>query len=245
MSAISLVFSRDLVAFLSVPVDKGEIEYALVRRASIKDIVEALGVPHPEIGCLRANGREVDFSYLPENRHRIEVYGQTAPVDVRTATLLRPHPLPAITFAVDVNVARLAPLLRMIGMDCWYQNNVADATLAHIAHQQQRILLTRDRLLLKRKEVLFGHLVRSQDPQQQLAEIIDLYGLRPLIDPFSRCMSCNGKLQPTSKKQILHRLEPLTKKYYDIFHSCTECGKIYWPGSHRQRMEKEIEAILA
>lgn len=244
-NVIHLVFNPILVALLAHPPESGEIHYHLTRRASIKDIIEALAVPHTEVGCLLANGAAIDFSYIPAAGDRIEILPLSPPVDVRVATPLRPHPLPTISFAVDANVAKLAPLLRMIGMDCWYQNDVEDATIAHIAHQQQRILLTRDHLLLKRKEVVFGHLLRSQDPHQQLRETVDLYGLRPLMDPFSRCMACNGQLREISKNQIRNRLEPLTKKYYDTFHLCSDCGKIYWPGSHRQRMEQKINALLA
>ncbi|MDH3394290.1 MAG: hypothetical protein OEL66_09800, partial [Desulfobulbaceae bacterium] len=114
MSTISLVFSRYFFDLLTVSPDQGVILYPLVRRASIKDIIEALGVPHPEVGSLLANGAEIDFSYIPEDNDRIKVSPLTSPVDVVTPSILRPQPFPATTFAVDVNVAKLAPLLRMI-----------------------------------------------------------------------------------------------------------------------------------
>ena len=245
MSVITLFFSGNLLELLAIAPQNGSLHYSLARRASIKDIIESQGVPHTEVGTLLVNSSEIDFSYLPLHRDQIEILPLSPVVDVLTPTILRPTPLPKISFAVDVNVAKLAPLLRMVGMDCWYENNVADRTLADIAHDQQRILLTRDTLLLKRKQVVYGHLVRTQQPAQQLREIIDLYGLQPLMNPFSRCMRCNGELREASKTQIHHRLEPLTKKYYDTFHQCGECGKIYWAGSHRQRMQKKIAAILA
>ncbi len=246
MNAITLVFRGDLSAQLTIPPTKGEdVRYPLARRASIKDIIEALGVPHTEVGALLGNGVEIDFAYLPVPRDRIEILPPIPPVDVCSPTRLRPEPLPAVAFAVDANVAKLAPLLRMLGMDCWHQRDVDDATLATVSRNQQRVLLTRDTKLLKRKQVVYGHLVRAQEPPRQLREIIEFYGLRPLIVPFSRCLLCNGKLLAADKNDIRHRLEPLTEKYYDSFRRCGDCEKIYWPGSHRQRMEESIAAILA
>ena len=245
MSELILLFHGDLPKLLSVPSKNGEIRYPLNRRASIKDIIESLAIPHTEIGTLLVNGKEVDFSCLPTSDDRIEIFPQTPVVDVLRPTILRPAPLPAIAFAVDVNVAKLAPLLRMVGMDCWYENRINDRSLADLAHRQQRILLTRDTLLLKRNQVVYGHLVRAQNPEDQLREVIDLYGLRPLLNPFSRCMKCNGELSETNKERIYHLLETLTKKYYDTFFQCRGCGKIYWAGSHRQRMQERIRAILA
>ena len=245
MGSITLFFRGDLCDLLTRRPEAGEVCYPLTRRASLKDIIEAQGIPHPEIKALLVNGAEVDFSYLPVANDRIEVLPLTPVVDVLTATRLRPEPLPAIAFAVDVNIAKLAPLLRMVGMDCWYENNVSDLSLARLAREQRRILLTRDTQLLKRNQVIHGHLVRSQNPEEQLREVINLYGLRPRLNPFSRCMNCNGELTETSKENIYHHLETLTKKYYHSFHQCRGCGKIYWAGSHRQRMEKKISAILA
>ena len=246
MNAITLVFRGNLSAQLTDPrATAEEIRYPLARRASIKDIIEALGVPHPEVDGLRRNGAEIDFTYLPVPQDRIEILPHVPPVDVCSPTCLRPEPLPAVAFAVDANVAKLAPLLRMIGMDCWYQANVDDDFIADLSRRQQRILLTRDTGLLKRKQVVYGHLVRAQEPSRQLREIIEFYGLRPLLTPFSRCLLCNGKLQAVEKNDIRHRLEPLTEKYYDSFRRCGDCEKIYWPGSHRQRMERSIAATLA
>ncbi len=220
------------------------MRYPLDRRASIKDIIEALGVPHPEVGALLANGHAVDFGYLPAAGDRIAVRPLRPPVDPCRATLLRPQPLTAIRFVVDVNVARLAPLLRMVGLDAAYVTGADDLRLAELAHAEQRILLTRDTALLKRKQVVYGHLLRSQQPPQQLREVVDLYGLSPRLRPFSRCMACNGQLRPVAKETIRHRLEPLTEKYYHDFLRCPGCGKIYWAGSHREKMAARFAALL-
>ena len=108
--------------------------------------------------------------------------------------------------------------------------------LVEVAGREKRILLSKDKALLKRKEVVFGYLVREIHPERQLAEIVHLFGLKEQCKPLSRCLRCNGLLQPVGKEQIIERLEPLTKKYYDSFHQCPGCGKIYWPGTHRDKM---------
>jgi hypothetical protein len=124
----------------------------------------------------------------------------------------------------------------MAGFDTFYQNYISDPELAEVAVREKRILLSKDKDLLKRKEVEFGYLVREIHPGKQLAEIVHLFGLRDQFKPLSRCLSCNGLLQPVEKQEIIDQLEPLTKKYYDSFRRCRRCRKIYWPGSHRDKM---------
>lgn len=164
------------------------------------------------------------------------VYPLRAPMDVLTATLLRPDPLTGITFAVDMNVGKLATLLRMAGFDTFYKNTISDLELAEVATQQKRILLSKDKDLLKRKTVVFGYLVREVYPKKQLGEVIHLFGLRDQVKPLTRCLNCNAPLHAVGKQQILDQLEPLTKKYYNDFRRCPLCNKIYWPGSHRDNM---------
>ncbi|MDG4476177.1 Mut7-C RNAse domain-containing protein [Thiovibrio frasassiensis] len=212
------------------------IHYELTRAASLKDIVEALGVPHTEVGRLTVAGKEISFAAPGANNDRLDVYPLCPPVDVSIPTLLRPVPLPSVAFAVDMNVGKLATLLRMAGFDTFYHNDIADPDLVALALREQRILLSKDTDLLKRKEVVFGYLVREIYPEDQLAEVVHLFGLKDQLKPLSRCLRCNGMLQPVAKQQIIAQLEPLTKKYYDSFRQCQGCSKIYWPGSHRDRM---------
>jgi hypothetical protein len=212
------------------------IEYQLTRQASVKDIIEACGVPHTEVGRLTVAGREIPFSWPGVDSDILEVHPLCAPVDVSSPTLLRPEVLGAVTFAVDMNVGKLATLLRMAGFDTFYRNDISDPDLIAVALREKRILLSKDTDLLKRKEVVFGYLVREIHPEKQLAEIVHLYGIKDQFKPLSRCLRCNGELQPVGKQEIIDQLEPLTKKYYDSFRRCRGCGKIYWPGSHRDKM---------
>lgn len=242
--ALLLDFLGDLPVLLKSDLaTNARAAYDLTRRASIKDIIESMGVPHPEVGCLVLHEQEIPFTYIPRDNDVVEVWPLPVPLDVTRATLLRPTPLERVGFVVDVNVGKLATLLRMAGFDTLYEKSLHDFELADLAVQKKRILLTRDSSLLKRKQVDFGHLVHHSDPGQQLVEIVELYGLAGAMRPFRRCLRCNEMLQPVAKELILSRLKPLTKKHYDTFHWCAPCDKIYWPGSHRDRMEEYLALV--
>jgi uncharacterized protein len=234
-------FHGELKPLLTTPHQDGGIK-VVFRRASVKDMIEALGVPHPEIGAITTKKGEVTFYFLPEDGERIEVSPLILPTEVTKPSLLRPEPLKTIRFVADLNVSKLGRLLRMAGFDVGGGNLQNDAALAEAA-AAGRILLTRDRQLLKRRQVIFGHLVRACEPQAQFREVVKLYGLAGKAKPFTRCMLCNTKLHPVSKEPILPRLEPLTRKYYDVFAYCTRCDKVYWAGSHREKMAALLAAL--
>jgi hypothetical protein len=241
--AIELILHGDLPRFLP----KGRRQQVippirLERKTSVKDFLEALGVIHPEIHRILVNGEERGFTYPVGPNDRIEVFGLDRPTDPTAATLLRPG-LPTIRFAVDANVGKLAGLLRMCGFDTFFDPALNDESLAEISRRERRIILSRDHALLKRKKVSHGRLIRHAKPVEQLREIVDLYALRQRLAPFSRCLRCNGHLREVAKTEIIGRLQPLTRKYYDDFRICPGCDRLYWPGSHRERMLKIIEEI--
>ena len=206
------------------------------RRTSVKDEIEAAGIPHTEIAAINVNDIAVSFEHILEASSRIDVIPCTAPFDVCAASTLRPQPFHDVRFLVDANVGKLAKLLRMAGFDTAYHDTLHDKELAEKASTQQRILLTRDRALLKRKNILYGRLIRSRNPADQLIEVMSLFGIREKANPFSRCLECNSLLESIDKPAILHRLEPLTKKYFESFNRCPSCDKIYWAGSHKDKM---------
>lgn len=238
---ISLDFQGNLRQLLSRRLaGKGVLSYVLRRRTSIKDLIESLGVPHTEVERLLVNGREVSFACIPADGDVVEVVPLRPGVDVTVETLLRPHPLNEISFVVDVNVGKLAPLLRLAGFDAICEQGLSDSELAALAVGQRRIMLTRNRGLLKRRQVEYGYLVRSDEPGQQLVEVIELFGLASALKPFSRCLVCNHGLEPVAKEDIAHRLESLTRKYYDLFSLCIGCGRLYWQGSHHRLLRRYL-----
>lgn len=210
--------------------------------ASIKNLVEAAGVPHPEVGMLLVNGAPVDFTYMVRPGDAIEVYPCTAE-PVPASLLLRP-PLTALRFILDTHLGRLAAYLRMLGFDTLYRNDFDDPELARLAHDESRILLTRDLGLLKRSLVIYGYFVREIVPENQLREVVQRFRLAEAVASFERCTRCNGLVQPVEKAQIDHLLEPRTRQFYDIFHQCQTCGQIYWQGSHFVHMQSVIERVL-
>jgi uncharacterized protein with PIN domain len=226
-----------------------EIHYPLSRQASIKDILEAVGIPHTEIGAIGKESRQLDFNYLPGPGEKLDIYQVPAGAAALQPSLLRPDPPTEIRFLVDINVARLAGLLRMAGFDTVSTGEAENVpTKREIAQQSTRsgrIILSRDKELLKHREVAFGRLVRTQEPKAQLYEIVSFYGLQSDLVPFSRCLRCNGMLEPVDKQRVMDRLEPLTKKYYHRFRRCESCSQIYWKGSHHEKMIALLEPIMA
>lgn len=246
MSRVTLFFEDRLRKLLPRHVgSRNRVEHVLERRTSVKDLIESLGVPHPEIASISVNGSPVDFHYIVGESDQIRVTPISAETDFFSPSLLRRHPLVKLHFVVDVNVGKLAGRLRLLGFDTLFHPGYDDARLAALAGSQRRILLSKDCNLLKRGVVEFGHLIRTDDPDKQIREVVQLFRLREWVRPYSRCLSCNGRLRPVSKEEILPRLLPLTRKYYDSFRICENCQKIYWPGSHRSKMDREVHAILA
>ncbi len=225
--------------------NQNEVVYPLIRRASTKDIIESLHIPHTEIGSIVLNRTQISFQHIPVAGEHLFLYSFSPGTDVTRPSVLRPEPLSTATFMVDINVGKLARLLRMSGIDTRYESALDETDLADHAAAGDRILLSRNRDLLQRKIVTWGHLVRAEHPEKQLLEVITLFGLQKMIRPFSRCLECNTRLPPVQKSTILHRLEPLTRKYYHRFHRCPDCDQIYWRGSHQQHMEQRLRHILS
>lgn len=210
---------------------------------TVKDVLEAMGIPHTEVDLILVNGSSRGFGYRPSAGDRIAAYPMFEALDVGPIARLRPVPLRDPRFVVDVNLGRLARLLRVLGFDVWWSSDADDATLAGISTEQQRILLTRDRGLLKRRAITHGLFVHSQHPEEQTVEVIKRLDLRERLAPFTRCLRCNGALAAVGKQEVLDELEPLTRRYYDEFSRCTGCGRIYWAGSHHARLAGLVETI--
>ena len=220
------------------------IVLALTRRTSIKDQVEAFGLPHTEVGRLLCDGRDIDFSHLVRDHQGFDILPVTVPWDLSRPTLLCPDRLVWPAFLVDPTLGRLARNLRMAGLNTLYRPEWTTADLLKRLGRSRRVLLSRNLELLKRGEVVFGRYIRSEEPAAQLREVLSLFGLRELSHPLVRCLACNGLLKPVAKEAILHRLEPLTIRYYDTFHCCPRCERIYWAGSHVARMQTSLKNAL-
>ncbi len=244
MAVATFRFYEELNDFLPDEQRKVEFEHHFDRRASVKDMIESLGVPHTEIELILSNGESVDFSYLVEDGSRISVYPVFESLDITPLLRLRPSPLRDPRFVVDCNLGRLARYLRLLGFDCLYRNDYTDDVVAQLSQQQHRIVLTRDRRLLHRKIITHGFYVRADSPKEQVREVLRRMNLHGLARPFTRCTRCNGLLHNVNKKAVDHRLEPKTRRYYHDFRQCQACGQVYWQGSHHARAQRLIEQLL-
>ena len=210
---------------------------------TVKDVLEAMGIPHTEIDLILVNGDAKDFGHRPTSGDRIAAYPVFEAFDIGSTARLRPVPLRNPRFVVDVNLGRLARLLRLLGLDVWWSSDAEDQTLVDISLAEQRILLTRDRPLLKRRALTHGLFVRSEDPEEQTREVLRRLHLRQRLAPFTRCVRCNGTLAAVTRDEVIDRLQPLTRRYYDDFSRCTGCAQIYWPGSHHKRLVRLVDGL--
>lgn len=237
-------FYAELNEFLPQSKRKTTFEYNFDEDASIKHIIEAIGIPHTEVDLIIVNGQSVDFSYQPRQEDQISIYPVFETFDISALNHLRPAPLRVTRFVLDTHLGKLAAYLRMLGFDTLYHNNYEDEELANISSKEDRILLTQDRGLLKRSIVTHGYFVHATDPRLQIVEVLKRFQLVNQIEPHKHCMRCNGILQPVAKEDITERLQPQTRQYYDEFYQCQQCGRVYWKGSHYIRMQDFIQYIV-
>ena len=228
-------FLGDLDYFLSNGQRDHSIAVPLSGRVAVKHPIESLGVPHPEIGLIVVNGTSVGFAHHLQPGDEVHVHPWAVMSYGAAAGQLRPRLAHPVRFVLDVHLGQLAVYLRLFGFDALYSNVYDDVTLAQITDEQGRVLLTRDRGLLKRRMVVHGHCVRWSSPCKQLVSVLQRYDLFGDIHPWRRCLRCNGLLESVEKEKILDRLEPKTKLYYEQFQRCADCDQIYWQGSHYTR----------
>jgi hypothetical protein len=228
-----------------LPPERRQIEFlcTIKDRGSIKDAIEALGVPHPEVNLILVNGESVGFDYLVQDGDAISVYPQFTSLKVGDISLVQPEPLDEPRFVLDVHLGKLATYLRLLGFDALYRNDYDDDELAQISSEEKRILLTQDRGLLKRSKVTYGYSVRSDNPEEQTAEVLQRFNLHDEIAPLQRCPRCNGELESVEKAAIEDQLPYYTRLSYDQFSQCQRCHQIYWQGAHYGRLQGLLERV--
>jgi len=238
---VDLRFYAELKDFLAAHQRSGRVSRTFGVAGSVKDMIEACGVPHTEVDLILANGESVDFSYQVGDGDLISVYPVFEAFDISSVVRVRPQALRQTSFVLDGHLGRVARYLRLVGFDSLHSDAWSDYELVSISTDQHRILLTRDVGLLKHGVVTHGYFVRATEPRRQLAEIIGRFHLADCLVPFARCMRCNGLLRPTEKEGIAHRLPHRTRGHFDEYWICTGCEKIYWQGSHHHGLNEIID----
>ena len=238
---VRLRFHGDLNVFLGSKVGDAVIERPLAEKTSIKDVIESCGVPHPEVDLILVDDQPVGFGHTVAADAKVEVF----PVENRDTnnTVKRLQTVGIRKFVADGHLGSLTRNLRLLGFDVIYQRNADDRQLLEVMARENRALLTRDRRLLMHGIVQHGYYPRSQNADEQTIEVVRRFDLSKLIAPFTRCLRCNAPLEEAAKADVIDKLEPLTKIYYDQFRRCPDCKQIYWPGSHFPKLQKRIEEI--
>jgi len=208
-------------------------------------MIEALGVPHTEVELVLVNGESADFSRLLNEGDRVAVYPKFESLDVTPLLRVRDLPLRSTRFVADSHLGGLAHMLRMIGFDTLYDNHFSDDEIVRLALEQERIVLTRDRGLLKRRAITHGCYVHALRSEEQVQEIFNHLDLGRATRPFTRCLNCNAQLHPIEKTRICSLLPPGVREHYQRFSICDSCGRVFWEGSHWQRMRGLVDKLLA
>jgi uncharacterized protein with PIN domain len=243
VSKVTFRFYEELNDFLPKAKRKVAFSYHFICNPSVKDTVEAIGVPHTEIDLILVNGESVGFNYHLRDGDRVAVYPVFESLDISNAMHLRKEPLRRPKYILDVHLGKLAKKLRMLGFDTLYENHYSDAEIVRRANAEKRVILTRDIGILKIKEVERGYWIRSQSPNKQLSEVLNRFDLYARIKPFQRCMLCNGIIEQVEKSEILGEIPAKTKRYYNEFYRCKSCKNIYWKGSHYQKMINYVKSL--
>jgi uncharacterized protein with PIN domain len=237
---VSLSFHGDLVFFLKREEQNCVVSRVLSHKSSVKDVIESCGVPHPEVDLILCDGCSVDFAFQVESEAAIEVF----PITTELLPECRLQDRDVSAFVADGHLGKLVRELRLLGIDVSYRHDATDKQLLETAIRENRALLTRDRPLLMHKVVKSGYFPRSQDPLEQIVEVIRRFSLAEKVKPFVRCLRCNGLLASASKESLLPQLEPLTQLYYQDFLKCSQCGRAYWRGSHMAKLQKRLGMIM-
>ena len=238
-------FYAELNDFLA-PARRGrEFACRCARAATAKHMIEALGVPHTEVELVLVNGESVRFDYALRDADRLAVYPKFEAFDVTPLLRVREHALRETRFVADAHLGGLAHLLRMTGFDTLYDNGFRDDEIERVAAAEGRIVLTRDRELLKRRGVTHGCYVRALRSELQLREMFDRLDLAGSARPFTRCLSCNALLRAVDKAQVAARLPPRVRERHERFALCDGCSRVFWEGSHWRRMREQVDALLA
>jgi uncharacterized protein len=240
---VTVHFHDEINFFLPEKHRDTPIEHPVNFRVSIKDLLESLGPPHTEMSLIVVNGVSVDFNHIVEPGSHIDVYPDFDAIDLPHKVALRPSYTGKPTFVLDTHLGKLANTLRLMGYDTLYRNDYPDDELAQVSDTEGRILLTRDIGLLKRGRVLYGYYVRATDPHQKLIEVTRRYNLLDDMRPFSRCITCNGLLQPVEKATIIDQLPEQSAQAFDEFAQCDSCSQVFWKGSHYDRMQDIIAQL--
>jgi uncharacterized protein len=233
-TGVCLRFGEDLRFFLAQRNRRPDVRVPRDGTSTVGHLVEALGVPLTEVGALEIDGRPVSASGRPAEGDVVDVGPVTRPQRV---------PIEPLRFVLDVHLGTLARRLRLLGVDSAYANDADDDQLIVQANEQNRLLLTQDRGLLRRRSLRHGGYVRGARPDRQLRDVLERFA--PPLAPWTVCTACNGRLRAVPKADVERELRPGTRRTYQVFARCRDCGRVYWRGAHSPRLERIVADAAA
>jgi uncharacterized protein with PIN domain len=242
---VELRFYEELNDFLPEGRKKRAFAVDVDRARSVKDAIESAGVPHTEVDLVIVDGASVGFDHVLRGGERVAVYPMFEALDIAPLVRLRPRPMRDPRFVADTHLGKLARHLRMAGFDTLYGNDWDDDRIVALSLAQRRTILTRDRGMLRRREVERGYCVRAVESEAQLAEVVAALQLEGLLAPFTRCRECNTLLEEAAPEAVADRVPEKVRGLYGRFKSCPTCRRVYWEGSHFRRMEGVIARLRA
>jgi uncharacterized protein with PIN domain len=213
--------------------------------ATIGGLLRDRGVPENEVDLILVNGTSVDFDHVLRDNDRISVYPVCESLDISSLTRIGGRPLRRPQFVLDCHLGKLAYYLRMLGFDTLYRSDFHDDELVRLSTAERRTLLSRDRRLIGESPITRGYRVRETDPKLQAGEVLQRFDLFGSVLPLQRCLRCNVLLRAVGKEAVIGKLPPMVKERYEEFQTCTACGRVYWKGTHYQRMQEFIAEVIS
>jgi len=244
LKTINIRCYAELNDFLPLERKQKEFTISLKTPVTVAEVIELLGIPLSEVDLIMVNGQPVERSHRLAENNYVSVYPAFETFDISSLKTTQKQPLRITRFILDAHLGKLAKYLRMLGFDTLYKNDYGDREIVEIAREQKRIILTRDKLLLKSPGVNHGYYVRATEKHDQLIEVVEKFDLYSQFKSFTRCMTCNTVLQSRDKDTIRNQVDPDIYSSFNEFFYCPVCHKVYWKGSHFERMERLILNII-
>jgi len=243
MPTIHLRLYEELNDYLPLERRKRTFALQVADGRTVGEVVDELGVPRGAIDLALVDGEPVGFVHRVCDGERLALYPVFEAFDVGTVTRLPGRPLRRTRFVLDVHLGRLTRYLRLLGFDCQYRNDAADDDLAAVSGAESRVLLSRDRALVGRRDLRHAYLVTETLPRDQAVEVVQRLDLAAQVRPFTRCLVCNGGVERVARAAVGDRL-PTGDDVLPPFTRCGGCGRLYWQGRHRPRMARLLDTIL-
>lgn len=222
-----------------------DIEVELIGNPSVREAIGVLGIPPAVIEVILVEGRSAGLESVLQDGDRVSLFPMFESFDVTELLRLRPRALRTLRFVADAHLGRLARYLRLLGFDTLFENDPGDREIARISAEEGRILLSRDRQLLAHRAVTHGLWIPALTPRQQVRYLIERLDLCSAFRPFTRCTVCNGTLDALGRDSPDLDVPPRVKARFDRFWRCAGCGRIYWRGSHYDRLAAFVAGLAA